>query len=383
MAERKRHPKLANAFHNILFFLICVVVGAIFGLVIIYKGKADFENNLVAFFLDVLVALLMVFVCIALQVALHELGHMLAARRKGWKFLSFMLFGFVLSRDENGRFRLSKFDIPGAAGQCLMVPPVREDNNYGLKLYNAGGLIANAVFTVAALVIMILLWSRLSFFPAISLVAFVMIGIFILIMNGIPMTLGGLPNDGLNILHIEKDRLGSEIFVTTMRCMGGMQLGKRLSETLDRYVMDGEQIDYANNMHLMMRSLDIGRALDLRDFDKAREMLDDLFAHERQIIGLYRKELAMEKLFLCLVGPHDDAEVKDMLTKDFVAYIKINARFRPSALRLQYALARIYEHDEEKAARIYGQFDKLAAKYYIPGEVISERGLMEYVRDCC
>lgn len=47
---------------------------------------------------------------------------------------------------------------------------------------------------------------------------------------------------------------------------------------------------------------------------------------------------------------------------------------------MNYALARLYESDEEKAEKIFADFRKVCENYFIPGEVVLERELVEFAK---
>lgn len=104
-------------------------VGFVIGKIIKPALHADISAADV--FLTILLAAIFFILSFIIHIVIHEAGHMLAAMARGWKFLSFMIMGVVLSR-RDGRFRLSRFSMAGAAGQCLMLPPENGDTPFGI-----------------------------------------------------------------------------------------------------------------------------------------------------------------------------------------------------------------------------------------------------------
>ena len=73
-------------------------------------------------------------------------------------------------------------------------------------------------------------------------------------------------------------------------------------------------------------------------------------------------------------------DIARLLTTDMQKYIRLNQSYRPSALRLAYTLAKLYEQDEAKAEQLYQQFSRLCTRYHLLGEIEGEKALIEYVK---
>lgn len=326
----------------------------------------------------ILVFIISFYLSLVLHTFFHELGHMVCAKIRGWKFISFMLFGIVLTKKDKG-FRFSRYKIPGALGQCLMIPPEEGDTDFGIALYNAGGVAMNFLLLLTAIIAFILGKDIFPGYIILFLVTFICVGAFMMLINAIPLKISGLPNDGMNIVSLGKDKFSSEIFLCSMRAVAAMQKGCRISEFLDRYITEDVKIDYSNTIHVMALSFDYSRALDLKDFDKAYSLMDGINAHLYLLPKIYRLEFGMENVFLSLVRGCSDTEIDKLLDDETKKYMEGVASLRPSGLRVRYAIALLYEKDVEKAERIYGLFHNLCSKYYLPGEALSEKQLLDYL----
>ena len=111
--KKKSNRKNIGLF--IIFFVLCLLAGFAIG----KSGMVDglkgmpFSEFLIRLGVFYLFFLLSVFI----HIVAHEAGHMVAAFIRGWKFLSFMVMGVVLSK-RGGHFHLSRFSLAGAGGQC-------------------------------------------------------------------------------------------------------------------------------------------------------------------------------------------------------------------------------------------------------------------------
>ena len=376
MEKRKKNTVKALGVY-VGIFLFCVGIGFLIGKSEVADGWKKLPLTVlltrifVVYFLFLLSALI--------HIIVHEAGHMVAALLRGWNFLSFMIMGVVLSRRE-GHFHLSRFSLAGAGGQCLMLPPKDGDTAKGILIYNAGGILANLLLTVCLFVPLLVGFDSLTWVTSAFLICGVLVGVFMILMNGIPHALSGIPNDGMNILKLHKDAFSSQIFLHTMEMAGALMMNDTRKINSMPYICDGHDIDFTNVLHVMALSTDLSLAMFRMDFEKARTILQRIEPYKEQLIPIYRNELAFDRIFLTLTVPHEKADIECLLDSSFLKYLKQQSVFRPSALRVQYALALLHESDNVKAERLYLQFQKTCRTYYVQGEVEAEKRLVEYVR---
>lgn len=362
-----------------IFFVVFFLVSIGFGVAIGYSILLYFGDDLRSWvvFLRLFEGVLLMFLGLFLQIILHESGHMIAALLRGWKFISFMVLGWVLSR-KNGKFHFNRFSIAGAGGQCLMSPPAEGDTDRGIAVYNAGGILMNIVTSLLALLVLAWGYTFLPWDVAIFLVLFALMGLSFALLNGIPAVMDGLPNDGKNIQQLHKDAFATKTFLSTMRFMGRMQQGEVIEQVVPDYLCEGQGLDYANPIHQSALCFDVSLAIARLNFDKAYTLFSQIDAHDKELVDIFRKELTFEKVYLYLVSPRNDCDVKELMSEDFLKYMDVQCAFRPTALRTQYTYALLYEHDVPKAEKLRSRFDRVCHKYHIPGEVNTEQKLVEY-----
>ena len=280
----------------------------------------------------------------------------------------------------DGKFRISRYSIPGAGGQCLMIPPEKGDTNWGIILYNAGGIIMNAFLGVVSLIILYVFYDHFNFESASFFMLSAVVGILFALTNGIPLSSGGIANDGMNMLKLRKDKFSTEVFLTSMRVAGTLQKGGMIGDVLNSYMCDGRHIDLSNPIHVMALNLDLSFAMSVMDFDKASSIIRRAMNEEHKITGIYRDEFNKERVFLALIRPDGTTDVGRLLDARLRDYISKMSLFRPDALRVGYAVALLYEHDAERASRLYDKFGTSCARYHSRGDVRSEMMLIEEVR---
>lgn len=361
----------------IIGIIIGFGAGFVIGKIIKPMIYADISSADVA--LTLFLALVFFVLSFIIHIVVHEAGHMIAAMARGWKFLSFMIMGIVLNR-RNGRLRLSRFSMAGAAGQCLMLPPENGDTPFGIALYNAGGVLANLLLTVIASVILFMPSTHHSLTETVFLLCIIIVGLYLIIMNGIPHKLAGLPNDGLNMLSLRNDKFATMVFLRSMRLIGYLMQNDTSRLEAMTYMCDNRDINFSNPIHVMALSSDLSLAMLRMDFGKANAIMQRAEPHMSRMITIYRNELTLERIYLTLIRPHYPEDINRLLDKSISKYLQVQSVFRPSALRVQYALAAIHEADSSKAEKIYEKFQRVSRKYYLQGEIKYEQQLVDFVR---
>lgn len=360
----------------VLTYLVSIAVGISYGLLV---SSNMYEPGFMAFVLRFLEGILFFVLSMLLQIILHEAGHMFAGLSRKWTFLSFMIFGFVISRKE-GRLHFSRLNIAGAGGQCLMMPPLGGDTDGGLAFYNAGGILLNTLVSFLAILTLTVGCTTLSFEAASLLYGLAMTGIIFALVNGIPKATGDFPNDGENICSLKKDGFSSYVFQQSLRVIGLMHRGKPLTRINPDYFCEGREIDYSNPIHAMALSFDFSLAVSRHDFERAHRMVQRIYPHEAEITRFYMNEIRMDTLYLYLVDPEHVEKPLKLLDKELRRHVDSQLCFRPAALRVKYTWTRLLERNEAEAAKLYERFTKVCKGYHISGEIPTEQELIDYAR---
>ena len=306
------------------------------------------------------------------QVILHEAGHLVCGLLSGYRFSSFRV-GNLMWVKADGRLRLRRLRLAGTGGQCLMSPPDMADGSLPVTLYNFGGALANLLTAALSL----LLYGPARDVPLLAafLLFLAVIGIFMAAMNGIPLRLGGIDNDGHNALALRRDPAALRAFWGQMRVAEAQTRGLRLREMPeDWFWMPGDEA-LRNPMTAAQGVLACNRLLDEGRLAEADRAMALLLAVSRGLPGLYRGLLLCDRVTVELLGEARPAVLEGFLTQEQVKFMEQMKRF-PTVLRTRYLHTLLAEKDAAKAERIRQGFERAAKTYPYPADITAERELL-------
>lgn len=313
-------------------------------------------------------------VSLLILIPAHEAGHLVCGLLSGYKFVSFRIFNYTFIRID-GKIRIKKFAVAGTGGQCLLTPPDVPDDRIPTALYNAGGVIANAMLLLAVIP---LFWLDLDPFVKESVAIFCLSDILLIIANGVPMKLGGVGNDAFNILLLRNNPLSRRAFVVQLRSNAMIQNGVRPKDMPADWTECPADIDYRNPLEVSMPLMHASCLLDNMDFQRAYSEFDSLYSHKDEMIRLYVNEIACELAFCAMaVGSVDRAE--KLLDPALRKYIDTYSRVMSSKRRIQCAIALWLDRDRDEALRIYESLRNSKDSYLLQGEVESDLAIMHHI----
>lgn len=207
---------------------------------------------------------------------------------------------------------------------------------------------------------------------------FILIGAILIIMNGIPMKLGGAGNDAYNMIALRKDMIAKRGFVNALRINCEAQNGIRLKDMPESWFEVPENIDYKNQLEVSIPLSAASRLVDMMDFQAGQRMYEDVYAHKKSIIPLYLQEIECELIFLRLVNGEKD-EAESLLTPEMKKYIEAYCKVMSSKQRILCAMALYIDQDREKALSIYENLQSREKDYLLQGEVKSDLAIMRKI----
>lgn len=330
-------------------------------------------------FLDVVIKILtffvMVFMVYYIQTIVHEAGHLVFGLLTGYKFCSFRI-GKNMFVIENGKLKCIKYGIQSTGGQCLMVPPNWQGDNTPYMLYHLGGSLLNLIVGLISFGLYLLFKN----IPYLSLFLLLSSGIclLIVIMNGVPLKLGGVNNDGYNALEIWRNKKANKVMWQQLKINEMLMNGASLLDVPASWFVLPEA-DEMNNSIIATSAVYIqNRYLGNHQYDKALELAKSLINNENAIMGIHKNLLKLDVVYCELLKGNTSA-VDEFLDKDVKNTIKAMPTFI-SVLRTNYAIALLKDNDEAQAKKIMETFDKVATKYPYQGEVTIEKSLMEVAK---
>lgn len=336
------------------------------------------ELPLVDFVVPIVLAFVAMAVAIVLHIVLHEAGHLLMGLATGYRFSSFRIGSIAFVRRE-GRISIRRYKLAGTGGQCLMLPPEVPAERVPFFWYNAGGVVMNIVVALLALVMLktcdlSMWWSEWS-------MMMVIVGVFLAVVNGIPMRPGGMQNDGMNILMLYRNPEKRKDLMHQLQIAAAATEGKRASEMPAEWFDSDPMDDPKDLIRLASRLNHQARLIDQGRFVEAHAAVADLLAHFDKLPQIVRFELAGEYVFTELLTTGRKEIVEKYWTKKQADYVKASAKFSSAKQRILFAYALYAENDADKAWQIYHDTLRLQDDYLIAGEVRSDLALMKELLD--
>lgn len=365
MKEKKKKKKFK------LSDLIGGLLGACLGFFISYLGFKNGEDGNGA--ISIIVIMVSAMISIYIHIIIHEGGHLLFGLLTGYKFVSFRIASLILVKEE--RFKLKRYSIPGTGGQCLLDPPEYNEDNFPYVLYNLGGGVLNLLASFFAILIIVLTNSSGEIKNVLYI--FSILGIYLALTNLIPLNLGGVANDGMNILSIKKSKEARYAFYLQLKANALLMTGTRYRDMPLEWFNVPENLDVKNSINLSRKILQGNYYLDKHDFDKTKEVFEKILEDEK-ILGLYKNEIACELIFCELITDINEEKINNLYTKEIKKYIDKN-KFMISKKRTQYAYELLINKDKTKAEKIKSEFNKLIKTYPYKGEILSELDLISII----
>lgn len=309
-----------------------------------------------------------------LHTVIHEAGHLLFGLLTGYQYSSFRIGSFMWVKLD-GKLRLKRYSLSGTGGQCLMAPPDLVDGKIPYVLYNFGGCIANLIVSVIPLVFVLVFWQTTYWNFMILLWA--AIGLFVALLNGIPMVMQGMPNDGHNALSLGKNPKALQAFWLQMKMNEQISLGKRIKDLPEEWFAMPEEEDMKNPLIATIAVVACNRLVDSGKYAEAAELMERVLNQKSGMVGIHRQMLKLDCVYCELVGENRPEKLEELYDEELKKTLKAMKK-SPSAYRLLYLYAKYVEKDEKKAATAMENFEKVAKTYPYSHEIEGEREMIAY-----
>ena len=285
-----------------------------------------------------------------LHIFIHELGHLVAGKMSGYGFVSFRIFSLTLVKI-NGKLRFKKYQLPGTGGQCLMSPPPLKNGRFPFILYNLGGGLLNILFSLAAIGLLIFVVTGVVQH---ILVVFAFIGLFLGLMNVIPLKIDGIANDGRNIGYLMQDKKTQDVFWTMMQMIALLTSGVRLRDMPSEWFEVDMDNDFSDSIVAATFLYRLYLLLDKGEIERAQEYSLSIAQNPKKMHSIYQNEIKIEAMFLEQIGEARPEIINQLNTESLRKYIKAS-KLMPARQRLMYALTKdpIHKSNFEKACEAY------------------------------
>ena len=353
-----------------LVIILCGGIGGLFG----YYGGDYLETLGVSRLESVLIFIGALLICYV-QIIMHEVGHLIFGLISGYKFVSFRI-GSVILYKRQGKLHLGKYSIAGTGGQCLMLPPEMEDGKIPYKLYNLGGSLMNLILVAISVVLFFV--ANPNVVVGALYVVNAVLGLLFAVMNGIPMRLGGLDNDGYNVLSLGKKPEAMRAFWLQLKVNEMLTEGVRPKNMPDEWFEKPSEEDMRNSMIATIAAMRCNCLLDKMDFAQASQEIEDIVNGDNKMVGVQKMLLQVDAIFCEIFGERREEVLNQMKDKTLKSFMK-SMKAYPSVVRTQYAYALLIEQNEKKAAKYRKKFAKIMKRHPSQCETESE---WEFIK-CC
>ena len=258
-----------------------------------------------------------------------------------------------------------------------MAPPDMVDGKIPVILYNLGGSLMNIIAAMVALVVYFVFRN----IPLLAMAAllFAMTGFVFAIMNGVPMRMGVVDNDGYNAFALTRNRDALRSFWVQMKINEQIGKGVRLKDMPEEWFVVPSDEAMKNSMVAAMGVFACNRLMDAEKFEEADDLMAHMLALDSGMIGVHRNLMVCDRMYVELITENRKDVLDGMLGKEQKKFMQQMKAF-PSVLRTEYVYALLQEKDGEKAQKIKAEFEKQAKRYPYQNDVQSERELMEAAR---
>lgn len=290
---KKRKMALQQYIGVAFFVLIGGVCGLAMGMYIEKWASADrpLSENL----LSLLGLFLAMYAAIFGQLIIHEAGHLVFGLLSGYKFSSFRIMSYMWVK-ENGKIRFRRLTIAGTGGQCLMSPPDLVDGKVPVVLYNLGGSLMNIIAGVIFLILYFVLES-VPFFATVMLIVAI-IGFWLAIMNGIPMRMGTVDNDGYNAFSLTRNDDALRSFWIQLKVNDQIARGIRLKDMPDEWFVVPSDEAMKNSMVAVVGVFACNRLMDAHRLEEADKLMEHLLEIDSGMVGLHRNLMICDRMYL-------------------------------------------------------------------------------------
>ena len=282
--------------------------------------------------LSIVLQLFGMLLIILISIAVHEAGHLVFGLKTGYRFISFSLLSFTwIKQKDNVVFARNKNSL--VLGQCLMVPPEKEED-FRFKLYNYGGGLANfflALITVPLLIFTIegavTLW--------VLLFTNFWINTLMGLMNLIPFR-KNVPNDGANRREAGKSADAAHGLFVMLTLAKHFADGKVLSDFEEDFFTVSPEADKNNYFVAYLIAAKAEWLFDIKQYEEGLALLNSLEENIQSLPNYYQQSIYADFLYYySAIAPnkkkkknyYTNPKLQKLLKIEDVAFLMIRAAY--------------------------------------------------------
>lgn len=343
------------------------IIGLIYILISIFAINYFMPEDNDSFF-QVIELIFLIIISFYSQLIIHELGHLVFGKLTGYKLISFRIGSFAIV-NKNGDRELKRYQLRGTGGQCLMSPPDLDDkDDFPVILYNFGGIIMNIFASLLFLIIFLNIRNN-SLIKAGSL-TMVLIGLYLAFLNGIPMKVNNLANDGYNGLYLQKNTYIKKAFWCQLKINEGLANDKKLKEMDERYFIIPKEADRSNHLIVAIDTFRIIRLMEENRFKEAKLKINNLLDKD-YLLEIHKKRLKLEGIYIDMIMGESRETIYGKLDENFRSYLENNSGYL-STLRFIYSYELLINNSIFESNEYLNRFNEISRVYPYRGDIERE-----------
>lgn len=248
----------------------------------------------------------------------HELGHVRAGKKNGFRFVS-MRIAFLLFKKENGKIYADFTGFADELGSTEMVPENTENLGERFVKMTRGGLTGNVVLLAVSLV-PLFLTAFLPFWLYAVWAILLPVSLYFVFGNGLPMTSDGIKNDAAVAYGIKHGCDSEKVMLSLLCVHAALTEGKRPAEIDEKYYFDVPQLPENDLNYLLLLDARYVYYLDKEDFENAKATADRLESMLGDMPKSYRPYVRANLLYDACTFAFDESEA-DNLVEDNERYL--------------------------------------------------------------
>ena len=195
-------------------------------------------------------------------------------------------------------------------------------------------------------------------------------------MNGVPMKLGVINNDGDNALSLGKNSSALKSFWIQMKVNELVSRGVRVKDMPEDLFLIPRDEEMKNSIISVMGVLTCNRLIDEHKFEEAQKLIRRFLNIDTAIVGLHKSLLICDEIYCKAICENNKEKIDLLLDKEQKKFMKSMKKF-PSVLRTKYVYALLVERNLDKADKFKKEFNKISLTYPYKSDIESEYELIE------
>ena len=352
---------------------IVLLAGTLLGiLAVTLVGNDAYPANLGLF---ILYCVLGAFFWAAVNLAVHEAGHVRAAKKNRFRVLSVRL-AFFLFTEENGKRKVSLTGYAGESGYTEMVPEGAEDLAGRFRRITRAGVYGN-VAVLAVSVVPLCLTAYLPFWLYSLWAISLPVSLYFVLGNALPMTTDGVKNDAAVAAGVKRGDASEKVALGLLQIHAGLIEGKSPAEIDEALYLDLPQLPEDDLNYLYLLNARYCYYLDKEDYENAKSVSARLKGLLDTMPKCCRPAVRADLLYNACTFDYDESEA-DNLVEDNEKYL--NKTSDVTALRVKAAYVLYVLKDGAQAEKFIARAEELAADCKVAGQRKFEEKLLLKMR---